>query len=1090
MADIRIILLDGVQVLRDGHAVSLGPPQRRALLAALALRRRRWVSAGVLLNGLYDDDAPASGTGLVQTHISALRRALEPDRAPRATPTVLLSGHGGYQLRIADDHIDVGVFDRLMAEAEQARAQSDWRAADQLYTRALRLCVGEPLTGLPGPAAAAQRALLQERCLSALEDSLFVALRLDRVDQVLDRARTLVSEQPLRERSASLLMRALVRQGRRTEALDVYSRTRRRLVDELGVEPGDELRELQRRILDGRPVAEPAQPEPPPVGVAPTTASAAPLVDRDGPLTTIAAAHDRALRGSGGTLVVSGYPGSGKTAVLQAAAARISHAVLLSGSELGPEPRLFPALAAALGVAPGDSGPVPDDRCEQVSRLRAALEADPRPRVVFIDDLTRAGAGAVDLLVALTPVLRRFPILLVTVLDERAWYPTPVSEAHTSLECLAIEIIRLPALRVSAVSVLTERALGHTSETLALEIHQATGGLPILVAALLRDLALLDGSGRVPDHLPGGTYLRAVHRQLGAYSEAGVRMLYAIAVIQDHDAPLDVVAAASEQSGNEVRERCALLVDQAILASIEPPRLRHALPAATLRRLCPADLAQRIRVVAAQRATLLSFDSRTVARYLSELSGPQWSQWSPTLIDAAAEAVRALALPEATAHLEVARRIAPAEQRDDILVRIGLLKQWTDPVAAHSCLESALAGQRAAKTAPTALIPLAWTLVAAQRPQEAEDLLDAVIDETAARDTRMATTLRASRWMITGLTAHAWNAYVERARRDPAPDTVTAAVLLVDDIVAVRISSEEARARFPIAAEPNASELVPPELVGVLAHIALWRDSLALAGRLSDHGDDKYFGLLDTYRLILRTEVLLRQARYTEAERLCGLVTVHPPGVTVRRPAGPVALYAHALLGSGRIDEARRWLESTRVQGNPESWEWCSVIYVRGLVCAAQGLAREAVGHFVDCGRRLAAWNQHNPAQLPWRSSAALQLVSVGEYDDARRLAAEELRLAERWNTPATVGRAWRAVALAAADGTTVELLLRAVEYLRRAESTAELIAALIDLADAYLADQRIDAARDTLLEAQPLAHPTNAAWFAAQIAERLDRVR
>ncbi|AYF74152.1 hypothetical protein D7D52_10085 [Nocardia yunnanensis] len=602
--------------------------------------------------------------------------------------------------------------------------------------------------------------------------------------------------------------------------------------------------------------------------------------------------------------------------------------------------------------------------------------------------------------------------------------------------------------------------------------------------------ALLDGPERVPDHLPGGTYLRAVRRELDAYSEAGVRMLFAIAVLQDHDAPLEVVAAVSEQSGNEVRDRCVLLVDQAILASVDPPRLRHALPSGTLRRLCPAEVAQQMRAAAAQRATLLSFDSRTVARYLGELSGPQWSQWVPTLIDAATEAVRVLALPEATTHLEAARRIAPVEQRDDILVRIGLLKQWTDPVAAHSYLESALAGQRAAKAAPTALIPLAWTLVAAQRPQEAEDLLNVVIDETAARDARMATTLRASRWMITGLTAHAWSSYIERAKRDPAPDTVTAAVLLVDDVVAVRVSSEEARARFPIAAEPAAEERVPPELVGVLAHVALWCDSLALAGRLSDHSDDKYFGLLDTYRLFLRTEVLLRQARYAEAERTCGLVTVHPPGVTVRRPAGPVALYAHALLGSGRVEEAHRWLESTRVQDNPESWEWCSVLYVRGLVCAAQGLPREAVGHFLDCGRRLAGWDQHNPAHLPWRSSAALQLVSLGEQDDGRRLAAEELRLAERWNSPATVGRAWRAVALAAADGTTVELLLRAVEYLRRAESTAELIAALIDLADAYMADQRIDAARATLLEAQPLAHPTNAAWFAAQIAERLDRAR
>ncbi|MEF2526921.1 AfsR/SARP family transcriptional regulator [Streptomyces sp. CS62] len=223
------------------------------MLCALAFRRRQWVSAQSLLAALYEDSAPTSGVGVIQTHVAGLRRVLEPERRPRAAGTVLLSGHGGYQLRIGDDQTDLGEFEHLVAEGKHAREHSDWQKAEQLYDRALRLYRGEPLAGIPGPYAAMWRATLAERRLAVLEDSLDVEIALGRHDSVIDRLRVLTTEHPLRERPRALLMRALHLAGRQSDALEVYARTRRLLIDELGVDPGPELRALHGRILSGSP---------------------------------------------------------------------------------------------------------------------------------------------------------------------------------------------------------------------------------------------------------------------------------------------------------------------------------------------------------------------------------------------------------------------------------------------------------------------------------------------------------------------------------------------------------------------------------------------------------------------------------------------------------------------------------------------------------------------------------------------------------------------------------------------------------------------------------------------------------------------
>ncbi|MCP9624075.1 AAA family ATPase [Nocardia otitidiscaviarum] len=1136
---LRFIVLNGVEVERDGIPVPLGPPQRRALLCALAFRRRQWVSARTLLDALYDGAAPASGIGVVRTHISALRRALEPNRPPRTAPMVLLSGHGGYQLRIDDDRIDLGVFDRLVADAELVRA--DPVSAQQRYRRALGLWSGEPLAGMPGPYAESQRIALIERRLAVVEDSLEVDLTLKQADHVIECTRQLLADHPLRERAAGLLMRALAERGRRAEALTTYTRIRRRLVDELGVEPGAELCALQARILNGGtdfrvaatplPVsADPApqlDPAPPldeatpgpgfaagPQHLSPPTPGAATPVRAGSPLTShgatpshevptptrnadaplppgrreqvdrILAAHRRTIAGAGGVVLISGYPGYGKTALLEAVAQRIPSSYRASlAAPGGREPRVLDIIHAALGAA--EIEPT-HDLPTLVDRVRDLLVAVSvaHPLVLLLDDVTDGDEPSLRLLTALAPALRSMPVLIVVAFDDRPWYPLVTSEWHAALERGAITTVRLAGLGPAAIGALAARELGRPCPAeLAADIHRATAGMPVLVTALLDDLRLLDDPRTVPARLPGGGYARAVRHQLSRYSVDGGRMLRAIAALQHGEPPLAVLAAACEQDAAEFRERCELLVTVGILDDAARPRLCHPLFATTLLRLAAPEEIERIRLAAARQARRESCDPRTVARYLHGLRGERWSGWVPALLEAADEAARHRDLTEAADHLTAALRIAGSEQREHTLIRLGQLKLWTDPAAAREYFDEALTSQRSLGVTPTAVIPLAWVLATGRQADAARTLVEEVIAETAVRDPAAAVPLRASMWMIAALTDQSWRDFVARLRREPVRDTITAAVLSWDDAFAVRCSAQQALARFPMF---GSGDHLPREIGGIVASVAMWADDLTLACQLSEQLDDRSFGDLDVYRRVVYTEALLRGGHYTRALAQCDLIGTDPARPVTRRPAALVAQYAHALLGLGRADEAEHWLDSVTDQANPEAWEWTVVKYVRALVCAARGRAREAATLFLDCGRRTAAKGLANPAHIAWRSSAALQLVSLGETARARELATAELELALRWNTPYTLGRAYRAVALTSDESQTIPLLHRAVDHLRHSETVTELVLAEIDLSDALRRAGDDRAAREHLLTARDIAAGRGATLFTDRIDARL----
>jgi YVTN family beta-propeller protein len=230
-------ILGPVEAIDQDRTLSLGGGRQLALFAILLLHANEVLSTDRLVDELWSGEPPATAEKIVRNYVSLLRKQLG-DRLVRRAP--------GYLLRVEPGELDSERFETLVREArEQPPA-----AATASLRQALALWDGQPLAQLAYEPFA-QRAIagLEDRRLEALEDLIDADLHLGREREVVPELERLVREHPLRERPRSLLMLALYRAGRQADALDVYRDARRALVDELGLEPGPALQELQRRIL-------------------------------------------------------------------------------------------------------------------------------------------------------------------------------------------------------------------------------------------------------------------------------------------------------------------------------------------------------------------------------------------------------------------------------------------------------------------------------------------------------------------------------------------------------------------------------------------------------------------------------------------------------------------------------------------------------------------------------------------------------------------------------------------------------------------------------------------------------------------------
>jgi WD40 repeat protein/DNA-binding SARP family transcriptional activator len=340
-------LLGPLEVLDDdGRELSVGAGRQRALLALLVLRANEVVASDRLVDELWGESAPPTAHKMLLNHVSALRRVL--GRNGR-----LETRGSAYRLRVAEGERDVDRFEELFARGRSC-IELDPAGASAALRDALSLWRGPALSDLAyEPFAQSEIARLEERRLAAFEERVEAELVLGRHADLVAELEGAVARHPLRERLYGQLMLALYRCGRQAEALDVYRRARGTLVEEIGVEPGPDLRSRQAAILAQDPALQlPGDWRELPPGL---DGGSPFIAGREAELAQLEERLMEAEGERGGLVLMSGPRGIGKTrlaAELARAALRARMAVVYAGAAMSPEEALASVRHAATGEGP------------------------------------------------------------------------------------------------------------------------------------------------------------------------------------------------------------------------------------------------------------------------------------------------------------------------------------------------------------------------------------------------------------------------------------------------------------------------------------------------------------------------------------------------------------------------------------------------------------------------------------------------------------------------------------------------------------------------------------------------------------------
>jgi predicted ATPase/DNA-binding SARP family transcriptional activator len=484
--DFRV--LGPLEVVRDGRPLRVGGPKQRAVLALLVLEAGELVPAERIVEEIWPE-ARGGGARSLQVYVSDLRKLLdEPDR--------IRGEAGGYRLEARPEEIDARRFERLLAEGRRLRASGEPAGAAEALRQALGLWRGAPLADLAYESPArVEITRLEGLRVDAYEELIEAELALGHHREVLPEIEALVAAEPLRERPRRQLMLALYRCGRQADALDAYQDARRTLVDELGLEPGQELRELEAAILrqERSLLVEPAElrarrrlPAPPTelVGRRREVAEVVELLQDGSRLVT--------LTGPGGT---------GKTRLaLQAAhelAERFEDGVVFVGLAALRDPDLVPdQIARALGV----------EVRERAALGEVARHLHDRKTLLLVDNFEQVDEAAPVLSALLTEAARAK--LLVTSrhrLDLYGEHEYPVPPLMLEEEALPLFVARARAAGAEVIPDDSVRELCLALDCLPLAIELAAGRLrdfPLtwLLETLPRRLELAAGGPRdVPE---------------------------------------------------------------------------------------------------------------------------------------------------------------------------------------------------------------------------------------------------------------------------------------------------------------------------------------------------------------------------------------------------------------------------------------------------------------------------------------------------------------------------------------------------------------------------------------------------------------
>jgi DNA-binding SARP family transcriptional activator len=511
-------ILGSLELLGPAGPVRLGAAKERCLLTVLALHPGETVSQDRLAEALWGERTPRSAANALQNYVLRLRRALRA-----AEGVQILTDPAGYRLQAPVDMVDARLAERLIAEGREAAAAGDPATAARLLREALALWRGRALAEFSDqPFAQAEAARLEELRESAREDLAEAELALGRHHDLVGELEVMVASHPLRERRWAQLLLARYRDGRQAEALEGFRALRRTLREELGVDPGRDLQDLNQRILHQDPALawRPSEPAAP---------AATPWYGRDDELRRLLGVYDTAAAGGGGVVMVVGEPGIGKTRLLQelATSARRRGGLVLSGRCLeggwvppyqafveaitgyaaqagatrlradlgpaaGPLAQLVPALREWLHDLPTAAPLQPDEErlrlLDAVARFFAGLAAH-GPVVLVLDDLHWADASTLVTLRHVARVAARQRLLLVGAYRSGEAGPDLVDALGALRAEAQVTAVHLRGLAADALGrLLGTLADAPVSAALAGAIQQETRGNPFFAREVLRHL--------------------------------------------------------------------------------------------------------------------------------------------------------------------------------------------------------------------------------------------------------------------------------------------------------------------------------------------------------------------------------------------------------------------------------------------------------------------------------------------------------------------------------------------------------------------------------------------------------------------------
>ncbi len=553
-------ILGPLQVLDAGRPLVLGRPKQRAVLAILLVHAGTVVSLDRLVEELWGPQSPPQALASVQAYVSHLRRLLEPQRAPGAPAAVLVNQAPGYRIVVGADDLDAARFEALARTGHDLLQQGPAARAAETLEEALGLWRGPVLADLADASfVQAERTRLDDLRLTALEDRLSADLRIGRHTRVVAELEQLTGEQPFRERLQGLRMIALYRCGRQAEALQSFQQFRVQLREELGLDPGQALRDLERDVLCQAPALDwtaasadrPGAPGPAPAAAPDPSRSPVPTADAEGPAPGSLVgrdAHlqvvDRALAGTatgrGRIVLVAGEPGIGKTRLAEEATRRargcgVTVAWGRSDPDAGAPPfwpwtqvlrdllddgtggsaagepgadtaelaRILPELADG---GPRGAAPVVDPEASRFHLCRAATAtllrlARGRRLLVVLDDLQWADVASLRLLGHLATTLADAPVVvLVTYRDRTLDGGEPLADTLAELARTApVDRLELTGLEVADVARVMASHLGtDPDDELVRLVSDRTGGNPFFLLEVLRLLGAGGRSERTP----------------------------------------------------------------------------------------------------------------------------------------------------------------------------------------------------------------------------------------------------------------------------------------------------------------------------------------------------------------------------------------------------------------------------------------------------------------------------------------------------------------------------------------------------------------------------------------------------------------